>query len=69
MPPTSWDEGRLHKMLREDNVILATLNDEKAPWTWVHPQGKGWVYYTSSGHETRVWSDSGFQGQSVQAVK
>jgi uncharacterized protein len=68
-PPTSWDEGRLHKTLRDDLVILATLNDEKVPWTWVHPQGKGWVYYTSSGHDTRVWSDSGFQGQLVQAVK
>jgi type 1 glutamine amidotransferase len=68
-PPTSWDEGRLHDMLRNDLIILATLNDEKTPWTWVHPQGKGWVYYTSSGHDTRVWSDSAFQGQLVQAVK
>jgi uncharacterized protein len=68
-PPTSWDEGRVHKTLRDDLVILATLNDEKVPWTWVHPQGKGWVYYTSSGHDARVWNDSGFQGQLVQAVK
>lgn len=68
-PPTGWDEGRQHKLLREDLVILATLNEEKTPWTWVHPQGKGWVYYTSSGHDTRTWSDPGFQGQLVQAVK
>jgi hypothetical protein len=67
--PTSWDEGRVHKTFRNDLVILATLNDEKVPWTWVHPQGKGWVYYTSSGHDARAWGDSGFQGQLVQAVK
>lgn len=67
-PPTGWDEGRLHKFLRADLVIVATLNDEKTPWTWVHPQGKGWAYYTSSGHDIRTWGDPGFQGQLVRAV-
>jgi uncharacterized protein len=68
-PPTGWDEGRVHRLLKPDLVILATANVEKTPWTWVRPQGQGWVYYTSSGHDTRVWSDAKFQGQLVQAVK
>jgi type 1 glutamine amidotransferase len=68
-PPTAWDEGRLHNLLRQDLVILETLNDEKTPWTWVHPQGKGWVYYTSSGHDARTWSDTAYQGQLVQAIR
>lgn len=68
-PPTGWDEGRLHKILRQDLIILATANAEKTPWTWVHPQGKGWVYYTCSGHDERVWRDADFQGMLVQAVK
>lgn len=68
-PPTGWDEGRVHTLLKQDLTIVATANAEKTPWTWVRPQGKGWVYYTSSGHDTRVWSDVKFQGQLVQAVK
>ena len=33
----------------------------ETPWTWVRPQGKGWVYYTSSGHDERVWKDLNYQ--------
>lgn len=68
-PPTAWDEGRLHDFLKQDFTILETLNDEKTPWTWVRPQGKGWVYYTSSGHDVRTWSDTAYQGQLVQAIR
>jgi len=68
-PPTGWDEGRLHNFLKQDLTILETLNDEKTTWTWVRPQGKGWVYYTSSGHDIRTWSDTAFQGQLVQALR
>jgi type 1 glutamine amidotransferase len=68
-PPTGWDEGRLHNFLKQDLTILETLNDEKTPWTWVRPQGKGWVYYTSSGHDIRTWSDTAYQGQLVQAIR
>ena len=68
-PPTGWDEGRLHNVLKQDLTILETLNEEKTPWTWVRPQGKGWVYYTSSGHDTRAWSDTAYEGQLVQALR
>jgi type 1 glutamine amidotransferase len=68
-PPTGWDEGRLHDFLKQDLTVLETLNDEKTPWTWVRPQGKGWVYYTSSGHDIRTWSDTAYQGQLVQAIR
>lgn len=68
-PPTGWDEGRVHTLLKQDLTVVATANTGKTPWTWVRPQGKGWVYYTSSGHDTRVWSDTNFQGQMVQAVR
>ena len=42
-PATGWDEGRVHTFLKQDLTIVATANDEKTPWTWVRPQGKGWV--------------------------
>lgn len=67
-PPTAWDEGRLHRLLKQDLTILATANAGKTPWTWVRPQGKGWVYYTCSGHDNRVWSDPEYQKQLVQAL-
>lgn len=68
-PPTAWDEGREHRLLRQDLVVLATLNDGQNPWIWVRPQGRGWVYYTSSGHDTRTWSDTAYQNQLVQALR
>ncbi len=67
-PPTAWDEGRMHRLLKQDLTILATANAEKTPWTWVRPQGKGWVYYTCSGHDTRAWNDPGYRNQLVQAL-
>jgi type 1 glutamine amidotransferase len=66
--PTGWDEGREHKFLKTDTVLLATNNSKGNPWTWIRPQGKGWVYYTSSGHDIRVWSDTKFQNQLVRAA-
>ena len=66
--PTGWDEGREHNFLKTDTVLLATNNSKGNPWTWIRPQGKGWVYYTSSGHDTRVWSDVNFQNQLARAV-
>lgn len=66
--PTGWDEGREHRFLKTDTILMATSNSNGNPWTWIRPQGKGWVYYTSSGHDTRVWSDTKFQNQLVKAV-
>lgn len=67
-PPTAWDEGRVHRLLKPDLTVLATANAERTPWTWVRPQGRGWVYYTSSGHDDRVWNDPEYQKQLVQAL-
>jgi uncharacterized protein len=65
-----WDEGRESRFTKIDTVILARAkaNGKTEPWTWVRPEGKGWVYYTSSGHDIRCWSDLNFQNQLVQAL-
>ena len=34
----------------------------------MRPEGKGWVYYTSSGHDERCWNDANFQKQVLQAL-
>ena len=49
-------------------TVLSTANTENTPWTWVRPQGRGWVYYTSSGHDERVWKDLDYQKQLTQAL-
>jgi type 1 glutamine amidotransferase len=67
-----WDEGREVKFTQKDTLILARANLAKGgqePWTWVRPEGKGWVYYTSSGHDARVWTDTHFQNQLIQALR
>lgn len=65
-----WDEGREAKFTKTDTVMLARAkaDGKDQPWTWVRPEGKGWVYYTSSGHDIRVWNDANFQKQIVQAL-
>lgn len=65
-----WDEGREAKFTKTDTVMLARAkaNGKDQPWTWVRPEGKGWVYYTSSGHDIRAWSDANFQKQIAQAL-
>ncbi len=66
---TYWEEGRTHRFLQKDTLVLAVSNSNRNPWTWVRPQGKGWVYYTSSGHDARCWNDANFQNQMIQALK
>lgn len=65
-----WDEGRVGKFTKTDTLMLARAraSGKLQPWTWVRPEGKGWVYYTSSGHDQRVWNDVNFQKQLVQAL-
>lgn len=75
-PPTAgnvayWDEGRVGRFSATDTIMLATAraDGKPQPWTWVRPEGKGWVYYTSSGHDERCWKDHNFQQQLIQALK
>ncbi len=65
-----WDEGRVAAFSQNDTIMLARARAYGAeePWTWVRPEGKGWVYYTSSGHDARSWDDANFQNQLVQAL-
>jgi type 1 glutamine amidotransferase len=66
-----WDEGREARFSKTDTVMLqrAKANGGQEPWTWVRPEGKGWVYYTSGGHDARAWSDANYQAGLIQALK
>lgn len=68
-----WDEGRRHKSFTSDTIVIARSRmntvDTTTPWIWVRPQGRGWVYYNSSGHDGQTWHRSEFKEQVVQAIK
>jgi type 1 glutamine amidotransferase len=66
-----WDEGRRHNQFAADTVVLARsqIGTVNVPWIWVRPQGKGWVYYTASGHDGQVWKMSEFKGQIRRALE
>ncbi|HEY8960671.1 MAG TPA: ThuA domain-containing protein [Luteolibacter sp.] len=62
----AWDETRVHDRPADDRVILEKHDQE--PWTWVRQQGKGRVFYTSAGHDHRVWDLPEFQDLLKRAI-
>ena len=65
---TSFDETYIHHLHNEENRTVLEYRvegdqadgNEREPWTWVRTQGKGRVFYTAWGHDTRTWSNPGF---------
>lgn len=64
----SWDETYVHhKHNEKDRIVLEVRRqggqargNKEEPWTWVRTHGKGRVFYTAWGHDTRTWSQPGF---------
>ena len=57
-PFETWDETYVHHMHGSGRHILQTREGE--PWTWTRSEGKGRVFYTAYGHDTRTWTNRGF---------
>lgn len=65
---TSWDETYIHTLHNEENRTVLEYRVEgdqapgntKEPWTWVRRHGKGRVFYTAWGHDSRTWTNPGF---------
>lgn len=65
---TSWDETYIHTLHNEENRTVLEYRTEgdqapgntKEPWTWVRTHGKGRVFYTAWGHDSRTWTNPGF---------
>ncbi len=63
IPFRTWDETYVHtKHNDKDRHILQTRAEAKSdePWTWVRTEGKGRVFYTAYGHDTRTWQNPSF---------
>ena len=63
VPFRTWDETYVHTKHNDtDRHVLQTRAEGKSdePWTWVRAQGKGRVFYTAYGHDTRTWQNRSF---------
>ncbi|WP_234824190.1 PVC-type heme-binding CxxCH protein [Bremerella cremea] len=68
----SWDETYVHTKHNEKNrtVLTYRVSDQgKEPWTWVREQGDGRVFYTAWGHDSRTWTNPGFQNLVERGVR
>ncbi|MGF1583312.1 MAG: PVC-type heme-binding CxxCH protein [Gemmataceae bacterium] len=68
---SAWDETYSHHRLTDDRDVLMyrTTNGKPEPWTWVRTQGKGRVFYTASGHDSRVFRQPEFQKLVAQGIR
>lgn len=59
----SWDETYVHVAHNPDRTVLSVQSEEghDEPWTWVRNHGEGRVFYTAWGHDSRTWTNPGFQ--------
>ncbi|MEX0778241.1 MAG: PVC-type heme-binding CxxCH protein [Balneolales bacterium] len=59
----SWDESYVHVAHNPDKTVLSVREEDghKEPWTWVRNHGDGRVFYTAWGHDSRTWTNAGFQ--------
>src|SRR5262249_29641228 len=65
------DETYVHRALAADRTVLQTRdeNGKPEPYTWVRSQGKGRVYYTALGHDSRTFTQPAFHEQVIQAIR
>lgn len=60
-PFTSWDETYVHRDHSDaGRTVLTVRGEEREPWTWVRTEGRGRVFYTAWGHDSRTWTQPGF---------
>jgi putative membrane-bound dehydrogenase-like protein len=65
---SSWDETYIHHKHNETGRTVLEYRrqggqaegQEREPWTWVRTQGKGRVFYTAWGHDSRTFTEPGF---------
>ncbi len=71
-PFSSWDETYTHtKHNEKDRIVLETRVEGKfaEPWTWVRTHGKGRVFYTAWGHDSRTWNHPGFHNLMERGIR
>ncbi|MCC9655421.1 ThuA domain-containing protein [Rhodopirellula sp. JC737] len=68
----SWDETYVHHLHNEKNrTVLEYRVDAsgREPWTWIREHGKGRVFYTAWGHDSRTWTNPGFHNLVERGIR
>lgn len=74
---SSWDETYIHHLHNEENRTVLEYRSEgeqepgqrREPWTWIRTQGKGRVFYTAWGHDTRTFTQPGFHNLVERGIR
>ncbi|MEM8734179.1 MAG: ThuA domain-containing protein, partial [Planctomycetota bacterium] len=68
----TWDETYVHQLhnSKDRTVLQYRVSEEgREPWTWIRTRGKGRVFYTASGHDSRTWTNAGFQNLVERGIR
>ena len=74
---TSWDETYIHHLHNEKNRTVLEYRVEgdqaegskREPWTWARTHGKGRVFYTAWGHDSRTFDQPGFHNLVERGIR
>jgi len=67
-PFRTWDETYVHDLHNPEGRRILQVRDQE-PYTWVRSQGKGRVFYTAYGHDSRTWERPGFQALLERGIR
>lgn len=68
VPFKTWDETYVHEKHNEQGRTVLQVRDRE-PYTWTRGQGKGGVFYTAYGHDSRTWEQPGFQALLERGIR
>ncbi|WP_068421896.1 PVC-type heme-binding CxxCH protein [Planctomyces sp. SH-PL62] len=68
VPFKTWDETYVHEKHNDEGRHVLQLRDQE-PYTWTRTQGKGRVFYTAYGHDSRTWEQPGFQALLERGIR
>ena len=74
---SSWDETYIHHLHNEENRTVLEYRvegeqapgNDKEPWSWVRTHGKGRVFYTAWGHDSRTFTNPGFSNLVERGIR
>ncbi len=68
----TWDETYVHRHHNEKNRTVLQVRkegDRDEPWTWVRTHGKGRIFYTAYGHDSRTFTQPAFHALVERGIR
>lgn len=74
---SSWDETYVHTKHNPENRTVLEYRVQggqadgktREPWTWTRVEGQGRIFYTAWGHDSRTWTNPGFQNLIERGIR